>query len=117
VATLRNTDLTWGWPSKLLHWIVAVLVIAMIALGVVMVDLTQDLDLQYALFQIHKSTGITILALVLLRLGWRLANPTPASPGRCVAGRSRPPASPTGPSTPSWSRCRSPASSPRPHRR
>ena len=79
--TLRNTDQGWGWPAKLLHWVVAVLVVGMIALGVVMVDVVEDLDLQYRLFQLHKSVGLTILALMLLRIGWRLANPTPDEPG------------------------------------
>lgn len=79
--TVRNTALGWGWPAQLLHWLVAVLVVAMIALGVVMVDLAQDLDLQYRLFQIHKSIGLTVFALVLLRIGWRLANPTPDEVG------------------------------------
>ena len=78
---LRNTDQGWGWPAKLLHWLVAILVVGMIALGVVMVDIVQDLDLQYRLFQLHKSIGLTILALMLLRIGWRLANPTPDEPG------------------------------------
>ena len=32
------------------------------------------------LFTWHKSIGITILALVLLRMTWRLANPTPSLP-------------------------------------
>jgi cytochrome b561 len=82
VATaLRNTAQGWGWPAKLLHWVVAVLVVGMIALGVVMVDVVQNLDLQYRLFQLHKSVGLTVLALMLLRIGWRLANPTPAEPG------------------------------------
>jgi cytochrome b561 len=81
VAALRNTDEGWGWPAKLLHWVVAVLVVGMIALGVVMVDVVEGLDLQYRLFQLHKSVGLTILALMLLRIGWRLANPTPDEPG------------------------------------
>ena len=81
MAALRNTDEGWGWPAKLLHWVVAVLVVGMIALGVVMVDIVQDLDLQYRLFQLHKSIGLTILALMLLRIGWRLANPTPGESG------------------------------------
>lgn len=32
----------------------------------------------FGLFQLHKSLGITILVLSVLRLGWRLAHPRPA---------------------------------------
>jgi cytochrome b561/polyisoprenoid-binding protein YceI len=34
----------------------------------------------FAVFQLHKSVGISILLLSLLRLGWRLANPPPPLP-------------------------------------
>jgi polyisoprenoid-binding protein YceI/cytochrome b561 len=36
--------------------------------------------LGFALTQLHKSVGITILLLSLVRLGWRLANPPPPEP-------------------------------------
>jgi cytochrome b561/polyisoprenoid-binding protein YceI len=34
----------------------------------------------FAAYQLHKSIGITILALTIVRLGWRLAYPAPAFP-------------------------------------
>lgn len=76
----RNTERTWGWPAKLLHWLVALLVAGMLALGVTMTDPGLGLERQYALFQLHKSVGFTVLALMLLRLAWRAANRTPDLP-------------------------------------
>ena len=78
---LLNTTARWGWPAKALHWVVAVLVAVMVALGVSMVWLVGDLGRQFELYQLHKSLGVLVLALVLGRLVWRWANPVvPALP-------------------------------------
>ncbi len=61
-----------------LHWLIALLIIGMLALGFLMEDFPGSIrPLAYTL---HKSTGITILALSLFRLVWRLLNPPPALP-------------------------------------
>jgi cytochrome b561 len=70
----------WGRPARLLHWLVAALVAAMLVLGVVMVEVVEDLGAKFRLYQLHKSLGLTVLALVLLRLAWRLASPAPPRP-------------------------------------
>jgi len=76
---LRNTADSWGAPAKFLHWIMAVLILAQITLGV-MAATWRVSPAKLELFFWHKSTGMLILALVALRLLWRLANPTPALP-------------------------------------
>ena len=64
-----------------LHWIVALLVIGQFALGWLMQEIAKDPPGQRAAaFNFHKSIGLTILALMLLRLGWRLAHRPPAFP-------------------------------------
>jgi cytochrome b561 len=63
----------------LFHWGVAFLILVQIALGFAAV-LWRLSPLKLELFVWHKSTGMLILALMLVRLGWRLANPTPALP-------------------------------------
>jgi len=67
----RPNALRWGAVSQSLHWLVVLLVVAMAVLGLVMVELpnTPATARWYAL---HKSIGLTILALMLLRLAWRL---------------------------------------------
>ncbi|OYU68960.1 MAG: cytochrome B [Alphaproteobacteria bacterium PA2] len=61
-----------------LHWVIAAGIIFQILLGWRMEDLKTPLG--FALVQLHKSVGITILLLSLVRLGWRLANPPPPEP-------------------------------------
>jgi cytochrome b561 len=45
-----------------------------------MVRLTPGSSLQFDIYQLHKSLGITVLVLSMARLLWRLANPPPALP-------------------------------------
>jgi cytochrome b561/polyisoprenoid-binding protein YceI len=58
-----------------LHWLIAAALVFQVLLAWRMHDLKTPLG--FALTQLHKSVGITILLLSLLRLGWRLANPPP----------------------------------------
>lgn len=59
-----------------LHWLLAALLVFQIGLGAWMVDLPLGLQ-KYQWFQLHKSFGVLILLLSLVRLGWRLAVPPP----------------------------------------
>jgi cytochrome b561 len=76
---LRNTDLSWGAPAKLLHWAVAALVFAQIALGWAAVSWRLS-PTKLDLFVWHKSTGMLILALMVVRVAWRLGNVAPSLP-------------------------------------
>ncbi len=60
------------------HWVIAALIVFNIWLGWRM-DRITGLD-RFTLFQLHKSIGITVLALSVLRLGWRLAHRPPPYP-------------------------------------
>ena len=61
-----------------LHWAIAALIVLNLYLGWRM-GFLKGLA-QFNIFQLHKSVGVTILLLSLLRLAWRLANPPPAPP-------------------------------------
>ncbi len=61
-----------------LHWLIAAAIIFQIVLAWRMEDLKTPLG--FALVQMHKSVGISILLLSLARLGWRLVNPPPPEP-------------------------------------
>jgi cytochrome b561 len=74
---LKNTRDEWGSVSKLLHWVVVALVLAMAWLGLTMGDLPNGPD-KAATYALHKSIGLTLLAVVVLRLGWRLLAGAPA---------------------------------------
>jgi cytochrome b561/polyisoprenoid-binding protein YceI len=60
----------------ILHWTIALLVIALIVLGWRM-EATRGMD-QFVIFQLHKSIGILVLLLTLVRIGWRLTHRPPA---------------------------------------
>lgn len=74
-----NSDSAWGAPAQLLHWLMAALILIQFALGWLAVSWRLS-PAKLNLFVWHKSLGMVILALVLLRLLWRLMNPTPALP-------------------------------------
>lgn len=63
--------------SRLLHWIMAVLILAMLFIGVAMVSSLSD---YHRLIAIHKPIGILILVLAAIRLVNRLINPPPPLP-------------------------------------
>lgn len=81
---LGNTNESWGSVAKWFHWTVALLVGAQLLFGLYLSTLNlyrpEDLKTYVAIIATHKSIGLTVMFLVLLRLGWRLANPRPALP-------------------------------------
>ena len=63
--------------SRLLHWLMAAMILAMLFVGVAMVASLSD---YHRLVSIHKPIGALILVLVAIRLINRLFNPAPALP-------------------------------------
>ena len=61
----------------LLHWTIAAAILMQFILSTRMHGRTPE---AFALFQLHKSIGITILVLSLLRLAWRLTHRPPPEP-------------------------------------
>lgn len=70
----------WNRFGMMLHWLIALLIISLATVGLLMDDLPNG-SLKLNAFLLHKSTGITVLALVALRLVWRMAHraPTPVA--------------------------------------
>ena len=68
-------------PAVLLHWLMAVLIIFMIGLGLYMVAIEKQPRSEWY-FGLHMSIGVTLGALVLLRLAWRLGHEPGALPAR-----------------------------------
>jgi cytochrome b561 len=63
-----------------LHWLIAAGVLANIALGLYFADLPDSDAEKFWLTQTHKSIGLSVLALSVLRLAWRLLHPVPPLP-------------------------------------
>jgi cytochrome b561 len=80
VAWLRNTDRRYGLVAIFLHWTIAAAILALLIQGPVMVRLTPGSSLQFELYQLHKSLGVSVLALSVVRLAWRLVNRVPPLP-------------------------------------
>ncbi len=85
---LRNTENNYGIVAKTLHWLVAMVVVAMFALGLWMVELTYYDELYKTAPWIHKSIGVSLFAVMLLRFAWRVTNPKPSpEPGSALEHR------------------------------
>ena len=74
---IKNTLSRFGLFSKLLHWLIAVLILGLIWLGWYMVDLTYYDKWYNDSLHYHKSVGILALALALFKLGWQRYTPAP----------------------------------------
>ena len=75
---LRNTKTSYGSMSILLHWVSAITVIGLFALGFWMVDLTYYSSWYKTAPDIHKSVGFLLLGVTLVRILWRLISIKPA---------------------------------------
>lgn len=78
MARLKNTPDSFGAISKGFHWLIALIVIGMLALGLYM-DAQEPSPSVFKLYQWHKSFGIVVLLLVSLRLIWRISSVWPRS--------------------------------------
>ena len=76
---------TYTRTAKSLHWLMALLLIGLLALGFYMQDLQLSPE-KLKLYAWHKWAGVSAFLLVLARLAWRIGHPPPALP----AGMSRP---------------------------
>ncbi len=77
---MKNTAGLFGLPARVLHWLMAVMILAMLFIGVGMVASVSE---RHAwLLRIHKPLGVAILLLAVLRLAvrLRLRHPPPPLP-------------------------------------
>ena len=86
---LANTRARYGSVSKLLHWGMALAILAMFPLGVVATDMAEALlsadpfpgeayvNRLVLLFSLHKTLGVLILGAALVRVVWAVLQPRP----------------------------------------
>jgi cytochrome b561 len=75
---LRDTHAGFGFVTRALHWIMALVIAAMFALGYWMVGLDYYSPYYVSAPDLHRSVGIVLLVALLARWGWRLINTNPA---------------------------------------
>jgi cytochrome b561 len=68
--SLRSNDRQWGSVAKFCHWIIALAILGNGTFGLLM-DLARSPMQKISWLALHKSIGLTVLALVLLRIAWR----------------------------------------------
>jgi cytochrome b561 len=73
---LKNSPDRWGGISIALHWITAIFVIGLCCVGLIMTNLPTG-AFKMQVYGLHKSFGLTVLALTLFRLLWRLLSKVP----------------------------------------
>ncbi len=76
---LRNDARRYGAVAQALHWVIALGFAAQFAIAWYMNNLPFGLEAMWW-FNFHKSVGVTLLALAVLRLAWRSVNPPPPLP-------------------------------------
>jgi cytochrome b561/polyisoprenoid-binding protein YceI len=74
---LRNTPDTYGTIHKIIHWTTALIVFALLSVGFYMVELPFESG-KLQVYLLHKSFGLLVLFLAVLRIGWRLSNAVPS---------------------------------------
>jgi len=74
---LRNSTVRWGFAAVALHWSTALAVIGLFALGLWMTELTYYDPWYKQAPNIHKSIGVMVFIVSLVRLAWRLLDPAP----------------------------------------
>ena len=75
----QSSPTRYGAVAQTFHWIIAALIVTQFTLGYMQDGLPIGAH-KLALLARHKSFGMTVLMLAILRLLWRLANRPPALP-------------------------------------
>ena len=86
---MQNTATRYGAVARGFHWIIAVLVLVDLGLGVLGDNIPRNADtvgFLKTLYSTHKTIGVTVLAMAILRVVWALTQtrPVPLHPERRV---------------------------------
>lgn len=73
---IKNSTTHFGLIAIILHWIMAFLIMGLLAEGLYMVSLPISLE-KLKFYGWHKEYGILVLGLVIVRFTWRLINKVP----------------------------------------
>ncbi len=72
----RNAEASFGWVTRALHWVTALAVLVALPIGVWISEMQVSLEaLKY--FAWHKTLGVAVLVLILLRILWHRISPPP----------------------------------------
>jgi cytochrome b561 len=77
---VRDLPTRYGAVAMTLHWLIAILIIINLYLGLSFDDYARGDPMKFQVISLHKSIGLTVLVLSVLRLVWRWINPVPPPP-------------------------------------
>jgi len=80
-----QSDQSYDRVARLLHWLLAALLIAQLAFGWWLDEVPRNTPARGYFINLHKSVGVVLGLLVLARLGWRLGHKPPAWPSTLPA--------------------------------
>ncbi len=75
---LKNSSTSYGWISIVIHWVMALAIFFLFGLGLYMVELSYYDAWYKGSLELHKSLGLLLLLFLIIRIGWRFSNITPA---------------------------------------
>lgn len=81
---LRNSSFAFGAITKLFHWVNALLIVLMLAVGFIMTDMPDNMD-KLRLIGLHKATGIVVLSWATCWVLWRVNNSKPLYPATMLS--------------------------------
>ena len=79
------TSQKYALSSRIIHWLMAVIIIALLGLGIYMTEfLSKEASNKMDIYNLHKSFGVVALILIFLRIINRLVKPAPKLPETIV---------------------------------
>ncbi len=76
---LRNDAARFGKASRGFHWVIAVVMLCLVPIGLFMSILPASTPERAGFVAAHQSLGLTVLVLVIGRIGWLILSPPPPS--------------------------------------
>lgn len=73
----NGLNTSYGTFAKFLHWLIAAILVGQFVLGWLMPDVRRGMEPGLSM-RIHVSIGILVLALIVVRLLWRMTHPVPS---------------------------------------
>ena len=73
----KNEKYRYGRVSRLLHWTIAILFISLIPMGIFSSMIPEETSYRNAYYVVHKTIGVTVFLLVIVRLIWNKISKRP----------------------------------------
>ena len=76
--TTKNESNRYSKVSRMLHWTIAILFISLIPMGIFASMIPEDTEYRNAYYVVHKTIGVTVFLLVIVRLIWNRLSRRPS---------------------------------------